>query len=83
MVKSMLNEERLTAELAVYNLHKAVEHLNIAYGLMKKLTLDLGWDTAFDKISEASMMAGEEALGIADSIAAEDGWKHHWSKKDA
>ena len=35
---------------------------------MKELTLNLGWDTAFDKISEASMIIGEKALGIMDGI---------------
>ena len=83
MDKSMTGHERLTAELAVCNLHKAVYHLNIAYRHMKKMTLDLGWDTGFDKISEASMVAGEEALLIVDSIAAADGWERHWSKKNA
>jgi hypothetical protein len=77
MKDKMTKEERNTAELAVENLHEAVEALNAAYEQVYDLAMEYGWDIDFDNISQASMLAGKEALGIVDSIAQEDGWKHY------
>jgi hypothetical protein len=81
MKDNMTKEERNTAELAVENLHEAVESLNAAYKQVYDLAMEYGWDIDFDNISQASMLAGREALGIVESIAQEDGWSHYRCKK--
>lgn len=77
----MTKEERNTAELAVENLHEAVEALNAAYEQVYELAIDYCWDIDFENVSRASMLAGREALGIVESIAQEDGWSHYRCKK--
>jgi hypothetical protein len=81
MKDEMTKEERNTAELAVENLHEAVEALNAAYEQVYDLSMEYCWDLGFDNISQASMLAGREALRIVDSIAQEAGWAHYRCKK--
>jgi hypothetical protein len=77
----MTNEERNTAELAVENLHEAVEALQAAYERVYDLSINYGWDTGYDDISQAAMLAGKEALDIVETLAQADGWAHYRSKK--
>jgi hypothetical protein len=79
--EKMTKEERRTAELAIQNLHEAVERLSNGYEQARDLCLKYGWDMDYVLISQAAMIAGKEALDIVDSIAWIDGWEHHKSKE--
>ena len=78
----MTKDEREAAEKAVRDLTEVVERLHRAHEDCKALTLDHGWDLAYDDIAEVGMRVGRIALGIVDSIAEEDKWNVYWSKKD-
>ena len=78
----MKKEMRELAERSIRDLTEIVERLNQVHEDCKALSLDYGWDLAYDDIAEVGMRVGRIALGIVDSIAEEDKWNVYWSKKD-
>lgn len=77
----MNKKERELAEQTIRDLTEVVERLTRAHEDCKSLVLDHGWDLAYDDIAEVGMRVGRIALFIVDSIAEEDKWQTHWSKK--
>lgn len=77
----MKKEEREQAEQTIRDLTEVVDRLNQAHEKCKALSFDHGWDLAYDEIAEMGMKCGRIALDIIDSIAEDDEWHTHWSKK--
>lgn len=77
----MNKEMREPAERSIRNLTEIVERLNQVHEDCKTLSLDHGLDLAYDEIAEMGMRIGRIALFIVDSIAEDDEWGTHWSKK--